>query len=147
MREGDGPHQPIHLFGGQGLRLEQQDGQELGVDYLLTGTVRRTTDASGTARVQVIPELVDTRTGSASWQSTYNETLTDVIAVQGDIASQVATALGIALGAGEKVELSARPTENVAAFDAFLRGDDIFRQALALAADEQQRRTRKWCVR
>jgi tetratricopeptide (TPR) repeat protein len=50
--------------------------------------------------------------------------MTDVFQVQSDIASQVAQALGVALGAGEQKRLSEKPTENLAAYDAFLKGEE-----------------------
>ncbi len=103
----------------------QDVGRELGVDYLLNATVRWAQRADGARRVQVTPELIDTHTGAAMWQQTFDADLTDVFEVQQTIATQVATALGVALGSGERQELAARPTENLAAFDAYLRGEAI----------------------
>jgi TolB-like protein/tRNA A-37 threonylcarbamoyl transferase component Bud32 len=104
----------------------QEIGRELSVDYLLTATVRWAKTADGSSRVQVVPELIDVRTGAATWQQTFDAELTDVFDVQQTIARQVATALGVALGAGEQEELGARPTSNVAAYDAYLRGEAVF---------------------
>ncbi len=99
-------------------------GRELGVDYLLTATVSWAKTAQGGGRVQVVPELIDTRTGAATWQQAFDADLTDVFQVQGDIAVRVAGALNVALGAGEQQELAERPTQNVAAYDAFLKGEE-----------------------
>jgi tetratricopeptide (TPR) repeat protein len=77
--------------------------------------------------VQVVPELIDTRTGAATWQQAFDADLTDVFQVQGDIAVRVAGALNVALGAGEQQELAERPTENLAAYDAFLKGEEARR--------------------
>jgi eukaryotic-like serine/threonine-protein kinase len=101
----------------------RQIGQELGVDYLLTGTVRWDKDAGGPSRVRVSPELVQVSTASTRWQAPFDAALTDVFQVQADVAARVAEALGVALGAGERERLSERPTENLAAYDAFLRGE------------------------
>jgi TolB-like protein/tetratricopeptide (TPR) repeat protein len=110
----------------RGATKSPQDvGRELGVNYLLSATVRWAPGAGGTRRVQVTPELIDTHTGAATWQQTFDADLTDVFQVQQTIATQVATALGVALGAGEQQELAARPTENLAAYDAYLRGEAI----------------------
>jgi serine/threonine-protein kinase len=103
-------------------------GRELGVDYLLTATVTWARTAAGAGRVQVVPELIDTRTGAAAWQQSFDADLTDVFQVQEAIATQVATALGVALGTGEQASLAARPTQNLPAYDAFLRGEAIFRE-------------------
>lgn len=97
-----------------------QIGEELGVQYLVTGKVRW----SGTgkdSRVQVSPELVDVSTGSVKWQAPFDKALTDVFQVQADIAGQVASALDVALDAGERAQLAAKPTENLEAYDLFLK--------------------------
>jgi eukaryotic-like serine/threonine-protein kinase len=102
----------------------QQIGQELGVDYLLTGTVRWDKDAGGPSRVRVSPELVQVSTASSKWQAPFDARLTDVFGMQADMAARVAEALGLALGAGERERLAERPTENLAAYDAFLKGEE-----------------------
>jgi eukaryotic-like serine/threonine-protein kinase len=99
-------------------------GRELGVDYLLTGTVRWQQGGSGQSRVQVSPELVQVSTAAARWQAPFEAPLTDVFQVQADIAGQVAQALDVALGAGEREQLAERPTDNLDAYDAFLRGEE-----------------------
>jgi eukaryotic-like serine/threonine-protein kinase len=105
----------------------QDIGRELGVDYLLTATVAWAKTPGSSGRVQVIPELIDARTGTATWQQTFDAALTDVFQVQADIAVRVAGALNVALGVGEQQEITARPTENLAAYDAFLRGEEARR--------------------
>ena len=97
-------------------------GKELGVDYLLTATVRWAKGADGTNRVQVLPELTDVRKGDVTWQQPFDADLTDVFRVQAEIASRVAGALGVALGSKEQQQLAVRPTENLAAYDLYLKG-------------------------
>ena len=100
--------------------------RELCADYLLTGTVRWE-KATGGNRVRVTPELVDARAGRAArtrWVQQFDASLTDVFQVQADIASKVAGALGVALADSARRELSAQPTENLAAWDEFLKGED-----------------------
>jgi tetratricopeptide (TPR) repeat protein len=99
-------------------------GRELGVDYLLTGTVRWE-KSSGGNRVRVSPELIDVTSGASRWQQPFDAKLTDVFQVQADIAGRVADALDLAMGARQKQTLEARPTENLAAYDAFLKGEAI----------------------
>ena len=106
----------------------QEIGRELGVRYLLTGTVRWAREPDGTTHVQVSPELVDVRAGGAPtnrWQESFDASLTDVFKVQSDIAGKVAAALDVALGAGEQDALRQRPTENLQAYDAYLQGEAI----------------------
>ena len=104
----------------------QDIGRELGADYLLTATVQWEKLPDGSSRVRVSPELVDVTPGHAprtKWQQPFDAAITDVFQVQADIAGQVASALNVALGAGQKQTLTARPTENLAAYDAFLKGE------------------------
>jgi serine/threonine-protein kinase len=105
----------------------RQIAQELGVRYLLTGTVRWERRADGTSRVQVNPELVEITGGrpTTRWQAPFDASLTDVFKVQTDIAGQVAQALDVALGDSSREQLAERPTRNLAAYDAYLRGEGI----------------------
>ena len=100
----------------------QEIGKELGVDYLLTSTVTWIKAGAGKGRLQVVPELIKVRTGAGAWQQSFDADITDVFEVQGTIATQVAGALGVALGAREQEQLAERPTKNLAAYDLFLKG-------------------------
>ena len=75
----------------------QEIGRDLGVDYLLTGTVRWE-KSNGANHVRVSPELIQVSTGSTKWQEPFDAALTDVFKVQADVAGQVAQALDLALG-------------------------------------------------
>ena len=101
----------------------QEIGRELGVDYLLTGTVRWEKGASGN-RVRVSPELIQVGTAATTWQQPFDASITDVFQVQADIAGRVAEALDVALGAPQKKTLAEKPTENLAAYEAFLKGEE-----------------------
>ena len=99
---------------------------ELGVSYLLTATVRWQ-KSGGAAQVHVTPELVEVKASGApasKWQQPFDASLTNVFQVQSEIASKVAGALGVALAEGQKKQLSEKPTQNLAAYDAFLRGEE-----------------------
>ena len=107
-------------------KTPQQIAKELDAHYLLTATVRWQKGAGG-SRVQVRPELVEVGESSAPasrWQQPFDAAITDVFQVQSDIATKVAQALGGALGEGEEQRLSQKPTENLAAYDAYLKGED-----------------------
>jgi serine/threonine protein kinase/Flp pilus assembly protein TadD len=104
----------------------QQIARELGADYLLTATVQWEKAPGGPSRVRVSPELVDASPGhapSTRWGSQFDASLTDVFQVQADIATKVASALDVALGDSARHELAARPTANLAAYDAYLKGE------------------------
>jgi serine/threonine-protein kinase len=106
----------------------QQIAQELGAQYLLTGTVRWEKGPDGTSSVHVIPELVQVRSGApptTKWQQSFDAQLTSVFQVQSDIAGRVARALDVALDDSSQQRLAEPPTANLAAYDAFLRGEEI----------------------
>ena len=110
-------------------KTPQQIGAELGVQYLLTATVRWQKSggtggggAGGVSRVQVRPELVTVRDAASKWQEPFDAALTDVFQVQADIASRVAGKLDVALGDSVRRMLNAAPTANLAAYDAYLKG-------------------------
>jgi TolB-like protein/predicted Ser/Thr protein kinase len=106
----------------------QEIARELGADYLLTATVRWEKQAGGASRVRVIPELVDAGPGHAPrtrWGQQFDASLTDVFKVQAQIAGDVAQALDVALGDSARKQMAARPTQNLEAYDAFLRGEQL----------------------
>jgi TolB-like protein/Flp pilus assembly protein TadD len=108
-------------------KTPQQIAEELNVSYLLTATVRWE-KAGSTSRVHVSPELVDVTRPDAptsKWQQPFDAAITDVFQVQSEIATKVAQALGAALRASEEKRLSEKPTQNLAAYDAYLKGEEI----------------------
>ena len=107
--------------------------RELGARYLLTATVRWEKGGAGGSRVRVTPELVEIRPGAAPstrWQQPFDAVMSDVFKVQADIAGQVAEALDVELAPKEKQQLETRPTTNMAAYDAYLQGNEVFDQGL-----------------
>jgi TolB-like protein/tRNA A-37 threonylcarbamoyl transferase component Bud32/Tfp pilus assembly protein PilF len=109
-------------------KAPQQIARELGADYLLTATVRWEKAAGGPSRVRVSPELIRVEPGAApttKWQQGFDASLTDVFQVQADIATKVASALDVALGDSARHQLAAKPTANLAAYDAFLKGEAV----------------------
>jgi eukaryotic-like serine/threonine-protein kinase len=120
-------------------KTPQQIGQELGVQYILVGKVRWEKAAGGQSRVRVSPELVQTSTASTKWQQPFDAGLTDVFQVQADVASRVAQALDVALGAGEKEAMAGRPTANLSAYDLYLQGNEAAGGLDAVAPVELRR--------
>jgi serine/threonine protein kinase/TolB-like protein/tetratricopeptide (TPR) repeat protein len=115
----------------RGTRKPLQDvARELGVRYLLTGTVRSEPSANGQpARVRVTPELVEVGSAgvapSTQWTESLDATMADAFAMQADIAGRVATAMHVALAGGTRARLAEVPTRDPAAYDAYLRGRAI----------------------
>ncbi|HEY7505170.1 MAG TPA: protein kinase [Gemmatimonadales bacterium] len=106
----------------------EQIAQELGVQYLLIGKIRWEKREGGQSRVRVSPELVQVTPGSAAttrWQQPFDAALTDVFQVQADIAGRVARELDLALADSARQDLAVRPTRNLAAYDAYLKGLEL----------------------
>ena len=110
-----------------GGRRELRDiARELAVDYLLVGKIRWQRGAEGASRVRVSPELIRLAPNTpptTRWQQPIDAALTDVFAVQADIAAKVASALGVVLGDSARRELTLKPTESLAAYDEYLKGE------------------------
>lgn len=98
-------------------------GVELGVEYLLTGTIRWEQGADGQRHVRVTPELIKASDGSNKWQQSFDAVLSDVFTVQSGIAAQVAQALDVTLAAQVQQKIEARPTKNIEAYQEFLLGE------------------------
>ena len=128
-------------------KTPRQIARELGADYLLTGTVRWDKADQGNSRVRVGTELVDVGSGHAprtKWGQQFDAAITDVFQVQADIAGQVAAALDVVLGDSTRRQLAARPTQNLEAYDAYLRGRQLrtgdIQTGVLHAAESQFRR-------
>ncbi len=117
----------------------QEIGKELDVEYLLTGAVRFAKGSDGTRRVQVSPELSLASSAASRWAQPFEATLTDVFQVQGEIATRVAQALDVALSAEEKRRLEAKPTRNLPAYEAYLRGEEASQSMAASDAASLRR--------
>jgi len=96
-----------------------QIANSLGVDHILEGSVRK----AGTT-VRVTAQLIDARTDKHLWSETYDRKLEDIFAIQDEISGHIVEALKVALGAGgqQAIENSAAPTENLEAYEDYLRG-------------------------
>src|SRR5436190_3201013 len=91
--------------------------KQLGVAHILEGSVQKSGD-----RVRINVQLINAQTDSHLWAETYDRTLTDVFAVESEVAQRVADSLRATLTGIEKATLANKPTANPAAYDAYLRG-------------------------
>ena len=103
----------------------QQIAADLGVDYILEGSVRWAKSADGTNRVRVTPELIRVTDDTQIWSEIYDRELQDVFAVQESVASEVIAALDVNLGQGQSME-TGPPTRNMEAYQAYLRGVEAY---------------------
>jgi len=98
-----------------------QIGKELGVAYLLTGTVRWDRSRAGRNLVKVSPALLRASDGAQVWSEPYQDEVTGVFEIQGKVAGRVAQALKLHLTEGQEKTLKSRPTNNLEAYDSYLR--------------------------
>jgi TolB-like protein/Tfp pilus assembly protein PilF len=96
-----------------------QIASELGVAYVLEGSVRRAGN-----RVRVTGQLIHAATDEHVWAQAYDRDLTDIFAIQGELAQAIADAMKAALSPEEKVMITRRPTQNTVAYDLYLRARD-----------------------
>ncbi len=112
----------------------RQIAQELGVTYILEGSVRR----SGN-KVRVTGQLIHAATDEHVWAASYDRELTDIFTIQTELSRQIAGALKTALSPEEKMLIARRPTENPVAYDKFLQAREISnREGNAWAARQRR---------
>ena len=100
-----------------------QIGQQLSAAYVLTGTLRR----SG-SRLRISAQLIDTKTDFPLWSERYDREMQDIFELQDEIARKIAEALRVTLSPQEQAELAAKPTQNLQAYDLYLRGRSYARR-------------------
>jgi TolB-like protein/DNA-binding winged helix-turn-helix (wHTH) protein/cytochrome c-type biogenesis protein CcmH/NrfG len=108
-------------------KTARQIGADLGVDYVVEGWVRWA-EASAGRQVRITPKLIRLSDDTAVWSHQYDAALSDIFAVQTDIAYQVAGALQVVLEGRERTSVESRSTENTEAYLAYLRGITTFQQ-------------------
>src|SRR5438477_10160233 len=96
-------------------------GKALGVSTILEGSVRRAGN-----RVRVNVQLIDATTDEHIWANDYDRDLTDVFAIQTDLAQKIASELQAKLSPTEKAMMTRKPTENNEAYLAFVQAHDLF---------------------
>jgi non-specific serine/threonine protein kinase len=100
-------------------------GEELGVEYVLEGTVQRERPGDLASTVRVTPQLVRVSDDTHAWAETYEETTSEMFRVQSEIAGHVARSVGILLLPPEFEGAVAKPTENMEAYDYYLRANHL----------------------
>ena len=103
----------------------RQIARELGVATLVEGSVRRAGN-----QVRVTAQLIDAATDKHLWASNYDRELKDIFAVQSELAGAIASALRVSLTPPEQMRLASKPTENLEAYDLFLRHQEMSNSAV-----------------
>src|SRR5213596_2264552 len=110
-------HESVARF--RGVHNTQKIGRALKVPYVLEGSVRREA-----GRIHLNAKLIDTRTDTQVWAEEYDRDLTDLFAIQSEIAQKVADQLETKVSTVEKAAIQEPPTRDLVAYDFYLRAKD-----------------------
>jgi adenylate cyclase len=106
-------------YRGKAVRV-QEVSRELGVRYVLEGSVRKAGN-----RVRIVAQLIDGATAGHLWSERYDRDLTDIFAVQDEVTREIVSALAVKLTQGEQRRMAHRGTDNLEAYDYYLRGRQL----------------------
>jgi adenylate cyclase len=106
-------------YRGRAVKV-QEASRELGVRYVLEGSVRRAGN-----RVRIAAQLIDGTTGGHLWAERYDRDLTDIFAVQDEVTREIVSVLAVKLTKGERRRIERRGTDNLEAYDYYLRGREL----------------------
>jgi TolB-like protein/class 3 adenylate cyclase/Flp pilus assembly protein TadD len=113
-------------FTYKGTAVKVQDvSREMGVRYVLEGSVRKAAD-----QVRITAQLIDATTGGHLWSECYDRPLKDIFTLQDEIRQKIVTALKVKLTPEEQERFKHAPTDNLEAYDYFLRGQESGFRAL-----------------
>jgi len=107
-------------YAGWKTSIEQM-GEELGIGFVLEGTVRWA-GGNGVSRIRITPKLIRVKDDTQLWAETYDRVADNIFDVQSEIAEHVINHLGVALTGLDTGAVAAQPTENLEAYQAYLRG-------------------------
>jgi adenylate cyclase len=106
----------VFTYKGKPVKVDQVS-RELGVRYVLEGSVRKAGQ-----RVRITAQLVDANTSGHLWAERYDRNLEDIFTLQDEVTQEIVAALEVKLGKDEKKRLVHKQTENLEAYDYFLKG-------------------------
>src|SRR5262245_19989109 len=105
-------HTSVRQYKTGAERNMREIGRQLGVAYIMEGTVQRARD-----RLRINAELIDARTDAHVWAETYDRTAADLFAIQSELAQSIVTQLKAKLSPQQKPEIEERPTQDLEAFE------------------------------
>ena len=107
-------------YKGKAIKV-QNVGKELGVDFILEGSVRK-----AGARVRVTGQLINSRDGTHIWADRFDRDLTDIFTIQDEITHAIVEQLKVRLLPQEKMSIQQAPTDNVEAYTCYLKARELF---------------------
>lgn len=109
----------------------RQIAEELGVRYVLEGSVRKAGN-----RVRINAQLIDATTGGHLWAERYDRHYTDIFELQDEVIGKIVSALTVKLTGAEQMQLARRPTDNLEAYDYYLRAErDVYSEDYSLLSE------------
>jgi TolB-like protein/Flp pilus assembly protein TadD len=103
----------------------EQIGRDLGVRYVLEGSVRYERSGAGPGRVRISPQLIRVADDTHVWADRYERVIADVFAIQSEVAENAVKAMGVALLPRERTALREVSTNDMEAYDLYLRGKEM----------------------
>ena len=113
-------HTTVRQYKSGEPRNLREIGRQLGVTHILEGSVQRAGD-----RLRIAAQLIDARTDSQIWAETYDRTAADLFAIQSELAESIVTQLQAKLSPEQKAQIEQRPTQDLVAFELYLRAKQI----------------------
>jgi len=113
-------HTSVRQYKSGVERNIREIGQQLGVSYILEGSVQRAPN-----RLRVTAQLIDARTDSHTWAESYDRDVTDMFAIQSELAQSIAGQLQAKLSPEQKAQIEEHPTRDLVAFELYLQGKEI----------------------
>jgi adenylate cyclase len=117
-------------YRGRGVKV-QEVSRQLEVRYVLQGSVRKVGN-----RVRIVIQLIEAQTGAQLWAERYDRELTDIFAVQDEVTAEIVSALAVTLTQGERRRMQRKDTDNLEAYDNYLRGRQLVFQRSSKAVEE-----------
>jgi len=113
-------HTTVRQYKSGVPRNLREIGKQLGVTHILEGSVQRAGD-----RLRIAAQLIDARTDSQVWAETYDRTAADLFAIQSELAESIVAQLQTKLSPEQKAWIEERPTQDLVAFELYLRAKQI----------------------
>src|SRR5881392_1044670 len=113
-------HTSVRQYKTGAERNMREIGRQLGVAYIMEGSVRRVRD-----RLRINAELIDARTDAHVWAETYDRTAADLFAIQNELAQSIVNQLKARLSPRQKAEIEERPTQDLDAFELYVQAKAI----------------------
>ena len=113
-------HTTVRQYKSGVPRNLREIGKQLGVTHILEGSVQRAGD-----RLRITAQLIDARTDSQIWADKYDRTAADLFAIQSDLAESIVAQLQAKLSPQQKADIEAHPTQDLVAFELYLRAKQI----------------------